>query len=694
MARVKKLMNRELSWLSFNERVLQEAADPTVPLLERFKFLGIYSSNLDEFFRVRVGSLRRMAEAGRKSKAQYGGPPKKILHEIQQKVISLNGSFDRTFTRLQEELKDENIIFINEKQLDQEQEAYVKTYFEQKVRPRLVPIMLDSIDTFPDLKNQVIYLTILLSRSDKNKSAKALIEVPVDLLPRFVMLPEKEHCHNVIMLDDIIRCNLPEIFSIFKYDRFEAYTIKLTRDAELDIDDDVSISFFNKIAKSVKMRSHGRPVRFVYDREMPAVLLNSILEMNNLTDFENIIPGSRYHNARDFMGFPKIRTERFYNPPVAPLKHPHLRKYLSMFEAIRKQDVLLHYPYQSFHYVIDLLREAAIDPKVVSIKITLYRVAENSNIINALINASRNGKSVTAVIELQARFDEEANIHWTKALEEEGVRIIHGVPGLKVHSKLFLITRKEGKKRMRYANIGTGNFNENTARIYCDHALLTCKPEITREVQNVFRFLKTNYERTIYRHLIVSPFYMRKRISSLISREIASAKEGKEAYIYVKLNSLVDRSFINKLYSASRAGVKVRMIVRGICSLLPGIKGVSENIEVVSIVDKYLEHSRIFIFCNNGDEKYFISSADWMIRNLDNRVEVGVPILDKNIQQELRAYLDIQFSDRKKARIINQEQDNQYKKDTGEDGIRTQDAIYEYLKSLLNGDNKLESDVR
>ncbi|MBN2012575.1 polyphosphate kinase 1 [candidate division KSB1 bacterium] len=679
-----KFMNREISWLSFNERVLQEAADPSVPLIERLKFMGIYSSNLDEFFRVRVGSLKRMIDAGIKSKAVFGGTPKKILNEIQKKVITLNDTFDRVFASLQDELKKEKIFIINEMQLNDEQQSFVRNYFKQEVRSRLVPIMLDSVPTFPYLKNQVIYLVVNLVRNHGTKERNAaLIEVPADLLPRFVELPKINDNKYIIMLDDVIRLGLQDIFSIFNYDEFSAYTIKLTRDAELDIDDDVTKSFYEKIAKSVKKREEGQPVRFVYDRKMPNQLLQYILKHNDLLEFENIIPGGRYHNARDFMHFPNVGTKHLEYKRIAPLEHRTLRRHKSMFDAIRERDILLHYPYQSFHYVIDLLREAAIDPKVTSIKITLYRVARYSNVINALINASRNGKNVTVVMELQARFDEEANIYWTEKLEEEGVRIIDGVPGLKVHAKLFLITRREGGKNVFYANVGTGNFNESTAQIYCDHALLTADTRITQEVNKLFRFLKNNYKTYNYRHLLVAPFFMRKRFSKLIRNEIKNAKAGKEAYIWVKLNSLVDGAYINELYAASKAGVKIKMMIRGICSLVPGIEGLSDNIEVYSIVDKYLEHSRLFVFANGGDEQFFISSADWMIRNLDNRVEVAAPIYDPDIQCELKHYLEIQFRDTTKARIINQQQENLYRPQTDGKAWRTQDEMYHFLKAEL-----------
>lgn len=684
-------MNREMSWLSFNWRVLQEAADPAVPLIERLKFLGIYSSNLDEFFRVRVGSLQRMIDVGIKSKTIFGGTPKKIFKAIHDKVVFLGEKYDKVFYELQEELKKEKIFIIDETQLKKSQEQFVQHYFEQQVRPRLVPIMLDSIPEFPYLKNQVIYLAIRMSRQDNKDDVKfALIEVPAHLLPRFTVLPKSEDNNYIIMLDDVIRYGLKEIFAIFSYDTFEAYTIKLTRDAEIDIEDDVTKSFFEKISKSIRKRKLGQPVRFVYDREMPRDLLEFILTRSNLKNFENVIPGGRYHNAKDFMSFPNVGSKNLENKKLPALHHSAFQKHQSIFKAIRERDILLHFPYHSFHHIIDLLREAAIDPQVKSIKMTLYRVATNSNVMNALMNASRNGKSVTAVIELMARFDEEANIYWTRKLEEEGVRIIDGVPGLKVHAKLLLITREENGRLVYYANIGTGNFNETTAKIYADQALLTADKRITREVNNVFRFLKNNYKAFNYRHLLVSPFYMRKRIDKLIKNEIENARAGKEAYMYIKLNSLVDRTTINRLYEASQAGVKIKMIVRGICSLVPGIPGMSENIEIISIVDKYLEHSRIFIFCNAGDEKYYITSADWMIRNLDNRVEVATPIYDKNIQNELKNYLAIQFKDNVKARLINEKQDNPYRRLALDRTYRAQEEIYEFLLKMHSA-SKLES---
>ncbi|WP_406661082.1 polyphosphate kinase 1 [Methanolobus sp. ZRKC3] len=686
-------VNREVSWLSFNERVLQEAMDPTVPLLERLKFLGIFSSNLDEFFSVRVGTLQRMVDANVEPKAVLGGSPKKVMKQVHNIVLDLRDKFDKVFAELTGELKLHNICIVDETHLNGSQQDFLKTYFEEKVRPRLVPIMLKDNPLFPYLKNQVIYLAVDVRRKwDPQGSNYALIEVPADVLPRFIVLPDADDGKKcVIMLDDIIRFRLDEIFSIFEYDSIGAFTIKLTRDAELDIDDDVTRSFFEKVSESLKERKKGQPVRLVYDRNIPYPLLDFLIEKLDLLDFENIVPGGRYHNAKDFMNFPQIGPDSFVYEKRHHLPQKDLVQYKSIFDAVREKDILLHYPYQSFEHFIDLLREAAIDPNVMGIKVTLYRVARFSNVVNALINAIKNGKDVTVVIELQARFDEESNIYWTKKLEEAGARIIDGVPGLKVHSKLCHITRKEGNQLVHYSCIGTGNFNESTARLYCDHMVMTADRRITFEVDKIFDFFSHNYKVYDYKHLVVSPLHMRGIFERFIDEEIKNAKAGKPAYIHLKMNSLVDSQLIQKLYDASNAGVSIKMIIRGICSLVPGVKGLSDNIEVISIVDKYLEHSRIIIFCNNEDERYFISSADWMVRNLDKRVEVATPIYDLNLQHELKEYMRLQFKDNRKARIINQRQDNTYRVvDDGQEICRAQEDIYNFLeRELLEKENTL-----
>ncbi len=671
-------VNRELSWLSFNARVLQEADDPDVPLLERLRFLGIFSNNLDEFYRVRVATHQRMVEAGIKSKKI--GNPKKVLQQIQRRVVRLREHFDKVFTEVLDALKKENIYILNERQLDKKQMEAVLGYFQEKVRPRLVPIMLSTQPGFPYLKNQVIYLAVHMSHSrDPEKEGYALIEVPSGLLQRFIPLPSSGLKKCIIMLDDVIRIGLGDIFAILDYDRFAAYTIKMTRDAEFDISEDITKSFYEKIAKSIKQREKGNIVRFVYDREMPDPLLKFILKRIKMTSMENLISGGRYHNARDFIGFPDMGLKHLTYKPLPPLLHSAIKPRKSIFDSIRQKDILLCYPYQSYSHVIDFLREAAIDPRVKSIKITLYRVAKNSSVINALINARRNGKDVMAVFELQARFDEEANIHWASELANEGAHILDGVPGLKVHAKLCQVTRLENGREKLYSYISTGNFNEATARVYSDHGLFTAHPQINNEVNKVFSFLENNYKTANYKHLLVSPFYMRNRIKKLIKNEIKNAQKGEKSGITLKLNNLVDSAMIRLLYSASQAGVPVKLLIRGICSLIPGVPGMSENIEAYAIVDKYLEHSRILSFCAGGQNLIYLSSADWMIRNLDNRIEVATPVYDPDIKEELHTYLHFQFLDNQKTRLLNDQEANYYKQDTKEAPHRAQVEYYNYL---------------
>ena len=551
--------------------------------------------------------------------------------------------------------------------------------------------MLDYAPEFPMLRDKTIYLAIILSNKGISSTEKyALIELPAET-PRFIVLPEDDG-KFIILLDDVIRYCLEEVFYIFGADTFEAYTVKLTRDAELEMDDDISQTILQKLSKSLKQRKKGRPVRFIYDEQMPQALLKYLVRKLHFHKNDNLIPGARYHNFKDFIKFPTLDNKELFYQPKAPIPHKYIGSYKGdFFGLIAKRDLLLHYPYHSFNYVIDLLREAAIDPDVVSIRITLYRVAENSNIINSLINAIRNGKQVVAVVELQARFDEEANIYWANQLREEGAKVIFGTPGLKVHTKLCLITRKEKRKTVKYAYIATGNFNENTSRLYSDHALITANQEIANEVSNVFNFLDNNIKNTGFRHLLVSPFLMRTEFLKLIDNEIKNAKNGLPAYMFLKMNSLVDLSMIEKLYEASRAGVSIRLIVRGICSLKPGVEDMSENIEVISIVDKYLEHSRIFLFANGGDEKIFISSGDWMTRNLDYRIELACPIYDPEIQEELREFLHLQWQDNTKARIIDKDLTNAYKKgDSNDKKHRAQEDIYSWLESLPEAKPKAE----
>jgi polyphosphate kinase len=672
------LVNREIGWLSFNERVLQEAADPEVPLIERLKFVGICSSNLEEFFRVRVATLQRMVDAGISSHKMVYGEPKKVLHSIHEMVLAQRERFETVFAQARTALENEGISIVDEKKLLAEHRPFVQKYFDDVVRPSLIPVILDSVPNFPDLRNGVLYLAVRMTgRKLPEQVRHALVEVPSGDVPRFLVLPAVGERRYVIMLDDVIRFALKDLFSIFEVDKAEAYTIKVTRDAEIEIDDDVTVGLVEKLAKSLKKRKEGPPVRFVYDRDIPRDFLDHIMKRANLRRLDNVIPGGRYHNARDFYAFPNVNGPALEYKPQPPLPHPALKNKRSILSVVRKQDLLLHTPYHSFTPIIDLLREAAIDPKVKSIKMTLYRVARDSRVVNALLNAVRNGKKVTVLLELQARFDEEANIHWAHALEEEGARLLSGVQGLKVHAKLVVISRREEGKTIDYAVIGTGNFNETTALTYADHYLLTADRRITSEVGKVFDFLETTYQRQSYGHLMVSPFDMRRVLLKLIHREMKNAKRGRPAYIDAKLNSLVDRQLIEALYDASRAGVKVQLVVRGTCSLVPGVAEVSQNIEAVSIVDRYLEHSRVMFFCNGGNERCYISSADWMTRNLDYRVEVAVPIYDPEIREELRYYFNLQMRDTARARIIDEALSNTYRRGAG--NHRAQVEIYRWL---------------
>lgn len=678
------LINRELSWLAFNERVLQEAADPSVPLLERLRFLGIYSNNRDEFFRVRVATVRRLSRFNRRLDVLQYEEPNELLSKIQGVILRHQDRFDKIYATLIKSLAKHRIYIVDENHLTPEQGRFVRKYFKAEVQPHLFPVMLDNTPQFPYLKDKSIYLVVRMVKGTSDKKVRfALIEIPEKTLSRFVILPSGGDQKHIILLDDIIRYNMDDIFSVFDYDTIESHVIKITRDAELDLDNDLSKSYVEKLSKSLKKRKRGLPVRLAYDGGIGKETLEMLISRMKFRKTDNLIPGGRTHNFKDFIKFPAIGSPRLRYRKVEPLEHPLLRNKQSLFPVIRERDVMLFFPFQSYHYILDLLREASIDPKVDSIKITLYRLASNSIVANALINALKNGKQVTVVLELQARFDEEANIYWANKLQEEGANVIFGVPGLKVHSKLFLITRKEQGETVSYVHIGTGNFNEETAKIYSDISLLTSDNRITEEVVKLFNFYSNNYKIGHYKHLLVAPWDMRKRYIHLINKEIANAREGKEAYILIKLNSLVDEEMIAKLYQAGAEGVKIKMIIRGICSLVPGLKDFSENIEVISIVDRYLEHSRIFIFCNGGEEKYYIASSDLMSRNLDHRSEVATPIYDPRLQKDLRDFMMLQFRDNMKARIIDQKQENRYKMPPIRNKYRSQEDFYRYLQKKL-----------
>ncbi len=640
MKKKSEFINREISWLSFNERVLNEAANTQVPLIERMRFLGIFSNNLDEFFRVRVATLRRAMGISKKPIDPMDFDPEETLLETQEIINLQQEKFDLIFHDLIDSLAKEGVHLITEKNINKEHLPFLREYYEEKVKPYLVPIILNNRIPFPQLNDNSIYLIIELRRKNKMQSSvHALLEIS-DRLPRFVELPNKDKKSTVIFIDDLIRYFVKDLFISFEFDKAEAWAIKTTRDAELDIDDDLSKGLIEKMTRSVTDRKKGEYVRMNYDNAIPHHLLDLVLKRARIKTIENITPGGRYHNKRDLMQFPHLGRIDLCYEKLPAIKHRGFQS--SIFEEIKKKDILLHFPYHDFSNTVDLLREAAVDPDVRTIRITLYRVAKNSQIIHALINAARNGKRVTALVELQARFDEENNIKITRQLTEAGVRVIPGVQGLKVHCKLILISRRESGRTSRYVFAGTGNFNERTARMYTDHAVLTNNKELGDEVRKLFEFFESNFVRTAHRHLIVSPFNTRRKLMDLINVEIEFAEKGEPAWITLKLNNLVDASLIRKLYEASQAGVQIKLIVRGICSLIPGLAGKSENITVVNIIGRYLEHSRILAFGNGGKPLYYLTSADWMVRNIEHRIEVSIPIISEEIQKELQDYLDIQ----------------------------------------------------
>ncbi len=675
------LINREISWLSFNDRVLQEAADKTVPLVERIRFLAIFSSNLDEFYRVRVATLNRLSNLNTKSKEILGYNPRKTLNQIKTLVVRQERKFNHLYEDdIVKELESRKIFIINEKQMNVSRGQFVRDYFRNKVLSTLVPVMIDKDAPFPELKDRAIYFFVRLTKNkNKEKHRFALIEIPTDGSNRFLVLPETNNLKFVTLIDDIVRYCLDDIFFIFDYDKVEAYSIQLTRDAELDLDRHVSEKFIDALSKSLQKRGKGKPMRLLYDTDMPLDMLTHLVAELDLSA-DGLIPGNRYHNFKDFISFPNVGGPELEYPRVPALPVKDLSSVNSIFAQIAKRDYLINLPYQSFDYIIHFLREAAIDPKVREINITLYRLAENSRVIHALINAAKNGKKVNCLVELKARFDEQANIFWTKRLEDEGIEVNYGLLDYKVHSKVCLVSRLEKGKKVYYANLATGNFNEKTASLYCDHSVFTSNPAITKELVKLFDGLEKKVFYRGFTELVVSPLESRQKIYDLIDAEIKVAKAGTRAYIILKMNSLTDEDMISKLYDANNAGVKINLIIRGMCCLVPGITGFSENIEVISIVDRFLEHARVWIFGNKGDEKVFISSADLMPRNLDHRVEVGFPILDAGVKAEIRDIIDIQLRDNTKAREINQQNNNRYKKGRSKAGNRAQLDIYNYLK--------------
>ena len=672
------LRNKEISWLSFNERLLQEATKQDVPLIERLKFLGIYSNNLDEFFRVRVAILRRLASIGKLTLSE-GDNPKVILERIEQIVVEQGVRFETIYNQLLNELADEGIIIINEKQLTLSQGEYITAYFKKEVRPRIMPIILKKSQPLPLLSDDAIYLAVILSRTSKEEYA--LIEVPTDILPRFVIIPSDDGKTYIILLEDVIRYELNDIFYMFSFKNISSWIVKLTRDAELDLDDDVAESYVKIVAKSLEKRGNSNLVRFVHDKEIPEKLLSILLKKLNFHRDDVVIGGSRIHNFKDFMAFPSVGAKHLYYMPIQPVGHKDIQQGKAYLSAIAHNDIMFHFPYQSFYHFIDLLREASIDPKVTEIKMTAYRMARNSNVIHALINAARNGKKVTVVLELRARFNEQENIDWGNLLTKEGVKVILGVPGLKVHAKLCLISRKEEKETRQYACIGTGNFNEITARVFSDQLLCTADTNITKEVSRVFDFFDRNYKIGRFAHLLVSPLSLRSRIIKMIKQEISNVRSGLEGKIYLKCNNLVDPEIINMLCLAAKLGVNVRLNVRGMFSVITEDTELQYSIASIGMIDRYLEHSRVYYFYNNGDEKLFISSADFMSRNLDRRVEVAVPVYDEKIKEELKQFLELQWKDNTAAGVLDVQLNNQIKDSDRTPKVKAQLEYYEILRN-------------
>ncbi len=686
MSKTPKYINREISWLDFNARVLQEANDENVPLLERLRFLGIFSNNLNEFFQVRYATVKRIAQSSKTGKKVFAGrSAEALLKEITNKVIDLQDKSLITLNAIYEEMERENIFFIDQNEVLPEQEEFLKNYFIQNVNPALVTIIL-SQKRVQDLTSNKAFLivTMELDKASGEQYIYALIEIPKNA-KRFVVLPKNEDGKQyVMMLDDLIRYHYHMIFSFFNYKSIQSHMVKITRDAELDLEEDVSISYVEKITLSVKDRMISDPVRLVYDKEIPDKTLGFVMEKLNIDSTDSLIPGGKYHQRRDYMDFPSLDRQDLLYSSFPPLLITGLSLEENILDAIDQKDYLLYAPYQDFSYVIKFLREAALDPKVKSIKITIYRLSKASHIASALINAAKNGKKVLVQIELQARFDEENNINFAEQLEAAGVQLIFGIPGLKVHSKICVIEREHNKKNRRFGFVSTGNFNESTAKIYTDYTLFTANQKILKEVNKVFNFLEVSYKLKKYKHLIVSPHYSASILSKLIDKEIQNHKNGLPSGISLKLNNITNHPLIDKLYEASQAGVKVKMIVRGICCLIPGVNGMSENITVVSVVDKFLEHPRVFIFENGGDNKIYLSSADFMTRNIENRVEVACPVYDKELQQQILDTFNISWNDNTKGRIVNQNPQNKMiRPKKGDTQIRSQWMTYDYYKNKL-----------
>ncbi|MDG1031155.1 MAG: polyphosphate kinase 1 [Flavobacteriaceae bacterium] len=672
-------INREISWLEFNERVLEEANDFTVPLIERIRFLGIFSNNLDEFYRVRYATVKRIAVSTNSGKKLFKGrTAQELLNDITLKATDLQQKSFLTLNNIIKLLEKDKIYFIDESKIKFNHRQFINNYFFEIISPAIEVIILNKNKKFPKFKENLSFLLIRIVLED-DEIQNAIIRFPRNL-DRFVILPSDSIEQNIIMIDDIIRFHLKDIFKIFNPKSIEANMVKASRDAELDFDDDISKSYLDKIAQSVKERSSADPVRFVYDSEIKLETLNFLLNkmgINNETD--SIIPGGKYHNRRDYMDFPNLDNSLVYKP-IPPLNVKGFSHSDNTFDKLKEKDFMIHTPFHKFTYLISFLMKSSIDPKVKKISITIYRLSKLSKVASALINAARNGKKVVVQIELQARFDESANIRYAKEMQSQGIKLIFGSPSLKVHSKICLIERLENGNLKKYGFISTGNFNESTAKIYTDLTLFTSNVKILEEVSNVFNFFNANYKKYVFKNLFVSPINTETKIKKLINNEIINAKNGKEAWIKIKINNITSYSLIRSLYDASRAGVKIKMIVRGICCLIPGYKNMSENIEVISIVDRYLEHTRFMIFNSNDNNKVFISSADWMTRNLDNRVEVTCPILQEDLKKEILDIFNIYWSDNIKSRLVNS---NSKSRITNQKSFRSQEKMYNYYLNKI-----------
>lgn len=678
-------VNRDVSWMYFNRRLLDEASDRNNPLLERLSFLGIYSNNLDEFFQVRIATLRRMIEI-EENMHHININSKKNLTKILKLNEIYTRDFETIFLDLHSELQKENIFLVNERQLTFDQEKQVDLFYREELMNSLFPVLVSRMSAEPELNDKSIYLAVKISNSVKqeksNKNEYALIEIPTGEFSRFLVLPQKGENNYIMFLEDVIRFCLPRIFKLLNHDTYEAYTIKFTRDAEMEFDNTTYQSVLEKVSKGVKSRKNGSPIRLVYDREIPSDLLRFTEKLLKIDKRDVHVSGSRYHNLKDLISFPTLqKTElRFTSHHPVPIRA--FEESISLISLIRNKDQYLHFPYHSFDNFIRLLRESAINPEVKEIKISVYRLAKNSKVIKALICAAMNGKKVTAIVELMARFDESSNINWAKKMQDAGIKVILGVEGLKVHSKLAHITARKGN----IACIGTGNFHEGTAAVYTDFTLMTAHKGIVDEVEKVFEFIEQPYLNPVFKQLIVAPQFMRKKLTSLIKTEIDNAKKGKPAYIFCKINHIVDEKIIEKLYEASNAGVIIKLLVRGNCSLKTGIPRLSKNIQALGIIDRYLEHSRIMIFANGGDERYYIGSADWMLRNLDNRVEVYTPIYDPELQKQLKKIIIFGLRDNVKARIVDGTGNNFLNNSLTDVEFRSQEELYKsYQKKYESG---------